>query len=107
MEIKEMHNCSRECSRICSLCNMALPVMEFKTRDTKLERVLQKNQYTQRILLNFVNWTNGEPQKLAKIRDFKVDYFILPLFLVPKLRSVAQNEWKKHPYIFFLLLVQK
>jgi hypothetical protein len=20
---------------------------------------------------------------------------------------VAQNEWKKHPYIFFLLLVQK
>ena len=38
---------------------------------------------------------------------FKVDYFILPLFLVPKLRSVAQNEWKKHRYIFFLLLVQK
>jgi hypothetical protein len=34
-------------------------------------------------------------------------YFILPLFFVPKLRSVAQNEWKKHPYIFFLLLVQK
>jgi hypothetical protein len=26
---------------------------------------------------------------------------------VPKLRSVAQNDWKKHPYIFFLLLVQK
>jgi hypothetical protein len=20
---------------------------------------------------------------------------------MPKLRSVAQNEWKKHPYIFF------
>ena len=33
-------------------------------------------------------------------------FFILPLFLVPKLRSVAQNEWKKHVY-FFLLLVQK
>ena len=28
-------------------------------------------------------------------RVFKVDYFILPLFLVPKLSSVAQNEWKK------------
>ena len=26
-------------------------------------------------LLNFENWTNGEPQKLAKIRVFKVDYF--------------------------------
>ena len=57
--------------------------------------------------MNFENWINGEPQKLAKIRVFKVDYFILPLFLVPKLKSVTQNEWKKHPYIIFLLLVQK
>ena len=69
----------------------------------KLERFLPKNQHTQRKILNFENWTNGEPQKLAKIRVFKVDYFILPSFLVLKLRSVAQNEWKKHPYIFFLL----
>ena len=45
--------------------------------------------------------------KFAKIRDFKVDNFNLPLFLVPKLRSVAQNEWKKYPYVFFLFLVQK
>jgi hypothetical protein len=46
---------------------------------------------------------------MSKLRAkvFKVDYVILSLFLVPKLRSVAQNEWKKHPYIFFLLLVQK
>ena len=34
----------------------------FKTRDTKLERFLHKNQLTQRKLLNFENWTNGEPQ---------------------------------------------
>ena len=26
-------------------------------------------------LLNFENWDNGEPQQLAKIRVFKVDYF--------------------------------
>ena len=26
---------------------------------------------------------------------------------MPQLRSVAQNEWKNHPYIFFLLSVQK
>jgi hypothetical protein len=26
---------------------------------------------------------------------------------VPNLKSVAQNEWKKHPYKFFLRLVQK
>ena len=34
----------------------------FKFRDTKLERFLPKNQQTQRKLLNFENWTNGEPQ---------------------------------------------
>ena len=73
----------------------------------KLERFLPKNQHSQRKFLNFENWTNGEPQKLAKIGVFKVEYFILPLFLVPKLRSVAQNERKKHPYIFLLFLVQK
>ena len=71
---------------------------------TRLDRFLHKNQHTQRKLLNFENWTNGEP---AKIRVCKVDHFILPLFLMPKLKSVAQNEWKKHSYIFFLLSVQR
>ena len=78
-----------------------------KTRDTKLERFLHKNQHTLGKLLNFKNWTKWEPQKLAKIRLFKDDYVILPLFLVSKLRSVVKNEWKKHPYIFFLLSIQK
>ena len=45
----------------------------FQTGGTKLERFLTKNQHTQRKLLNFENWTNGGPQKLAKIRVFKVD----------------------------------
>ena len=34
----------------------------FKSRDTKLERFLSKNQHTQSKLLNFENWTNEEPQ---------------------------------------------
>jgi regulator of protease activity HflC (stomatin/prohibitin superfamily) len=34
----------------------------FNTRDTKLERFLHENQHTQRKLLKFENWTNGEPQ---------------------------------------------
>ena len=73
----------------------------FQTQYIKLERFLHNNQHTQRKFLNYENWTNREPQLLAKIKVFKVDYFILPLFLVPKLWSFAQNEWKKHPYIFF------
>ena len=47
----------------------------FKSRDTKLERFLHKNQHTQRKLLSFENWTNREAQQFAKIRAFKVDYF--------------------------------
>ena len=54
---------------------MALPVMEFQDQGYKIRKVLHKNQHTQRKLLNFENWTNGEPQELAKIRVFKVDYF--------------------------------
>ena len=50
--------------------------------------------------------TSGH-QKFSKISVFKVDNFVLSIFLVPKLRSVSQIEWKKHPYLFFLLLVQK
>ena len=51
---------------------MALPVMDFKTRDTKLERFLHKNQHTQRKLLNFENWTNGVPQyTLMRFSDLK------------------------------------
>ena len=34
----------------------------FQDRDTKLGRFLAKNQHTQKKLLNFDNWTNGEPQ---------------------------------------------
>ena len=37
-------------------------LLSFQTGYTKLERFLHKNQHTQRKLLNFENWTNGEPQ---------------------------------------------
>ena len=39
----------------------------FKREDTELERFLPKNQYTQRKLLNFEFWINGELSKSAKI----------------------------------------
>ena len=35
--------------------------------DTKLEIFLPKNQCTQRKLLNYANWVNGEESKGAKI----------------------------------------
>ena len=39
----------------------------FKLGYTKLARFLPKNQHTQRKLLNFENWCNGEVSKSAKI----------------------------------------
>ena len=35
----------------------------FQMEGTKLERFLPKNQHTQRKLLNFENWVNGEVSK--------------------------------------------
>ena len=49
----------------------------FKRGGTKLERFLPKNQHTQRILLNFENWFNGEVSKSAKspnLPTFKVNF---------------------------------
>ena len=37
----------------------------FQAGGTKLERFLPKNQNTQRKLLNFENWVNGEVSKSA------------------------------------------
>jgi TnpA family transposase len=49
----------------------------FQGRDTKLERFLAKNQHTQRKLLNFENWSNGELSKIEldfrKSSDLKIN----------------------------------
>ena len=37
----------------------------FQTGGTKLERLLPKNQHTQRKLLSFENWVNGEVSKIG------------------------------------------
>ena len=44
------------------ITSMALPIMEFQDQGYKIRDFLHKNQHTQRKLLNFENWTNGEPQ---------------------------------------------
>ena len=45
---------------------MAIRVVEFSNGGTKLEKILSKNQHTQRKLLNFENWVNGEVSKIEK-----------------------------------------
>ena len=39
-----------------------LLVVEFSREGCKVRKVLAKYQHTQRKILNFENWTNGEPQ---------------------------------------------
>ena len=49
----------------------------FQAGGTKLERFLPKNQHTQRKLLNFENWVNGEVSKsVQKCQNltFKVNF---------------------------------
>jgi hypothetical protein len=44
---------------------MAIRLWSFQTGDTKLERFLPTNQHTQRKLLNFEFWINGELSKIG------------------------------------------
>ena len=44
---------------------MAIRVVEFSKGGRKLERFLHKNQPTQRKLLNFGFWINGEVSKIG------------------------------------------
>ena len=46
---------------------MAVRVVEFSNGGTKLERVLPKNQHTQRKLLNYENWINGGLRSFQKL----------------------------------------
>ena len=49
----------------------------FQTGGTKLEQFLPKNQQTQKKLLNFDDWVNGEVSKIGlhcgKKSDLKID----------------------------------
>ena len=58
----------------------------FLAGGTKLERFLPKNQHTQRKLLNFVNWVNGEVSESAKIWLFcvKNGWIFLHFFFIEK-----------------------
>ena len=44
---------------------MAIRAVDFQTGGTKLERFLNKNQHTQRKLLDFENWINEEVSKIG------------------------------------------
>ena len=51
---------------------VAIRVVEFSNGGTKLERFLPKNQHTQRKLMNFENWVNGEVSKIGHYFSNKV-----------------------------------
>ena len=44
---------------------MAIWAVEFSNGVTKSERFLPKNQHTERKILNFENWVNGEASKIG------------------------------------------
>ena len=56
----------------------------FQTGDTELERFLPKNQHTQRKLLNFEFWINGELSQSAKIWLSKSIFYVKKLGTIRK-----------------------
>ena len=62
----------------------------FQAGGTTLERFLPKNQHTQRKLLNFENWVNGEVSKSAKIWASK------SIFYVKNHRNISQFFYIKN-----------
>ena len=71
--------------------NQIYIVMFTNTQFTQAS-LLQKNQTLQNAFLIYVTLRWQRASAACKNQ---------------KLRSVAQNEWKKIPYIFFLLFIQK
>ena len=45
---------------------MAIRVVKFSNGGYEIKRLLPKNQHTQRKLLNFENWVNGEVSKIGQ-----------------------------------------
>ena len=54
------HTYSQICLKFGHYGNTEYGLWSLQTGGTKLERFLPKNQHTQRKLLNFENWVNGE-----------------------------------------------
>ena len=59
-------------------------LLSFQAGYTKLKIFLTKNQHNQRKLLNFENWTNGEPQNMQKSEFLKL---VILIFQVKKLNN--------------------
>ncbi len=83
----------------CQYGNMGCGV--FKWGDTKLERFLPKNQHTQRKLLNFEFWINGELSKSAKIWLSKSIFYVkthleLSQFFFPLWQCRSQRDLHWH-----------
>ena len=76
---------------------MAIRVVEFSSGGAKLERFLHKNQRTQRELLNFEFWTNGE---LSKIGHHFINKIIEKIIL-GKSDAWSMSRLSKQPSVLY------
>ena len=76
------------------MATMTIWVVEFSNGGYKTRIFFPKNQHTQRKLLNFENWVNGEVSKTGhhfrKFSDLKIDVLCTKLifFNEKKLRKI-------------------
>ena len=71
--------------------SMVTRVVEFSSRGIKLP----KNQHTQRKLLNFENWCNGEVSKSAKILLSKSIFYVKTQRIKKKIEKDSDDFWHR------------
>ena len=71
---------------------MVMQVVEFSSGGYKIEKILPKNQHTERQLLNFEIWCNGELSKQCLDLTFKVNFY-----WQDKQHNQVKSHWYKIP----------
>ena len=77
---------------------MVIWVVEFSSGGTILERFLPKNQYTQRILLNFQNWCNAQNSQQKSVPDL---YVLTVAFLALKNGFSEKKNFPPKKFFFW------
>ena len=79
--------------------------MSFQAEYTKLERFLPKNQRTQRKLLNFENWLNGDASKNAKIWLSKSIFVVKNHWNLSQFFSIKEYQFRSTSFCYWHFLI--
>ena len=88
-----------ECGHFCWCSVWQYGLWIFQSGGTALERFLPKNQPTQRKLLNFENWVNGEVSKSAKIWHSKSIFYVKNYPKLSQFFSIKEHQFRSTLFV--------